>query len=239
MKALICTPCAEGKVHADYMLSMLSETMLNPDRLMNQRKYDIGLQIAKGASGLGKDRGTLASFALREKMDKLVFIDSDQQWTWRMLKSLLDSEKPIIGGIVALKKYPVSLNFTACPNDKHFFEGPGQLADLAGLEKMVDHHGTNELKVTAVGTGFLVIDVAVLKALSEICPTFKDTNALTGQETIGWDFFQTTVINGTWFGEDWGFCLKAAECGFETHINASVRPAHIGQHTYFVESKRV
>ena len=51
MKVLIATPCAGGIVRHEYMLSVLIQSFLAPDRLANIAKYDLSLYAAGGYSG--------------------------------------------------------------------------------------------------------------------------------------------------------------------------------------------
>lgn len=245
MKILLATPCAGDVVYRRHMLSILSETFMHPDRLRYQDRYQIAHYTVAGDSGLGKDRGLIASYAVRNGFDKLFMVDSDQVWVWQQFRDLVDSDKPIIAGVVGLKKYPVQLNFTPKVEDAHCFEPEDKITTYAGLRRLIAKHtlpntkiNEQEIEVQAVGTGFICIDVKVLKALalSKDAPAFRtaDPNPFTPKARIAaWDFFQTGVINEEYYGEDWGFSIIAARAGFKSYINASILVEHIGNHSYF------
>src|ERR1700733_7753997 len=121
MNLLLGTPCAQNQVHREYCMSLLTETINAPDRLENQTKYSIATYLVGGVSGLGKDRGIIASHALRHNFDKVFFIDADQSWTWDQFRTIADSPESITAGVVALKQYPIQLNFTPQPQDNVHF----------------------------------------------------------------------------------------------------------------------
>lgn len=237
MKILLATPCAQGVVRYEYCQSILTQVFNHPERLANQERYQVALYLVGGYSGLGKDRGIIASYALREGFDKLVFIDSDQKFYWNQFKALVDSDKPVVAGVIALKDYPQNLNFTPNVDDLDCFIVDQSRITPNGLKILKEKHEKDEIPVQCMGTGFMSIDVAVLMKLSETCPTFYHVDVVTKERVKVWDFFQTGVVNGLYFGEDWAFCAQAKRAGFQSYINASVLVDHIGSHNYKVGSE--
>lgn len=237
MKILVATPCAHSMVRQEYLTSMLAETFNAPERLANQEKYDIGFYTTAGYSGLGRDRGVIASYALRNNVDKLFFIDNDMRWKWEDCRKLLDSKRPIIAGVAPLKKYPIRLNFTPLPTDSDCFTDDQDSVTPVGLEVWWEkHERAVEIRVTATGTAFMVIDRVVLEKMveREVAPPFYFNDLQSGKRAVCWDFFQTGVEEGIYLGEDWGFCVQAARIGFETWVNPSVQVDHCGDHIYQV-----
>ena len=220
-------------VHAEYLMSLLARTMLAPQRLENLSHYDVAPYLTHGNSGLSKDRNIVASFALRNGFDKLFCIDSDQTWNWEQFRSIVDSNKEIIAGVVPLKAFPTKLNFTPNPEDKDLFEGEdGRSTNPLGLEKMLKKYGTDELPVQCMGTAFMCIDTKVFAKLAESKYVPKFVYEGSGKQEWVWDFFQTGVVEPLYYGEDWGFCLQAKRHGFQPYINGKVHIPHIGNHTY-------
>ena len=132
---MLATLCAGGVVHKEYLNSILVHTYLAPQRLDQQRHYSIGLQLVQGNSGLSKDRSILASSALHLGIDKLLFIDADQSWTWPQLKELLDSNKPLVAAVTPMKmRMPRALNFTPLECDLDCFEESNGVATAKGLK---------------------------------------------------------------------------------------------------------
>lgn len=238
MKILFASPCAGGQVHHLYARSLLSDLFLHPERLAQQHHYNFAHYLAGGYSGLGKDRGMIASYALREGFDKLFFMDADQSWSWEGVKKLVDSSRPIVAGMVAMKKYPLQLNFAPHPDNKHFFAKEGAPSPIGVKRWREANPGADELRATAVGTGMLCIDVKVLKSMAEkgIAEPF-DVAEVRDDKPVAelcWDFFATGVVDRLHLGEDFGFAVLAQRAGFEVYVNTSVAADHHGQHTYTV-----
>lgn len=236
MKILFATPAAAGMVHIKWHKSVLTQLFNAPERLLQQEKYSIAEYTVEGYSGLGKDRGVIASFALRHKFDKLFFVDADQSFTWEQFKTIVDSDKPIVAGVVALKQYPIQLNFTPLVDDKDCFLSDGGKIMHTGLENLHKKYGKTEIPVQCMGTAFMCIDVKVLAAMVEngSCPPFIFDDTYTKQKVTCWDFFQSGVVGDLYFGEDWAFCAQAKRAGFQSYINSSVRVDHHGSHTFRV-----
>ena len=234
MRIMYATPAAAGMVHLEYHQSVLFETLLHPERIKEHEKYQITPQHLKGYSGLGKDRSIMASTALRLGMDKLVFIDADQAWKWHDFKALVDSDKEIISAVIPIKQYPLQLNFTPTVEDSDLFKGPwGTAVTVEGLIKMKQKHQKSEVPVQLIGTGMVCIDMKVFRKLAETCPSFKYHDHK-GNTTQNWDFFQSGVVNGRYYGEDGAFCLQANRAGFIPHIHLDVLIPHVGSHLYII-----
>ena len=236
MKILIATPCAQGQVHYKYLQSLLTQTFLAEERLQDQATYQLALYTVAGVSGLGKDRGVIASYALRNNFDKLFFIDADQSWSWPQFKAIADSKRPITAGVVALKNYPVQLNFTPRTQDADCFEADSHRVTPTVLQNLYSKYQQDTIEVQVLGTGFTCLDVLVLKALVEQnrAPEFFHKDTAEYKDVKCWDFFQSGVVNGAYIGEDWAFCIQAARLGFRSYINPTVHITHHGQHEYIV-----
>ena len=249
MKIMIGTPCADDKVHRPYMQSLLTQVMLHPARLQQQEKYNVTFFNVGGQTGLGRDRGSIASFAMRNQIDKLFMIDSDQSWSWEQFKAIVDSDKPIIGGVVPLKRYPLHLNFTPKPEDQDCFEEDGGEVVYKGLLKLQNKHNPKrslniqdqEIEVNRLGTAFMCVDMAVFRSLasSGIAPSFTEYDPYSKKPAKSFDFFQSGVVNGLYHGEDWGFCHQAKHAGFKTYINPTVRIPHHGNHMFVLGEELV
>jgi hypothetical protein len=238
VKILLATPCSGGQVHWQYALSLLHQMFLHPDRLRQQGRYDVALYLAGSYSGLGKDRGIIASYALREGFDKLLFIDADQSWKWEDAKRLLDSSRGVVGGMVPLKKYPLQLNFAPHPDNRWHFDAEGVVTPKGVARWRAANTPTDEMRCSAVGTGFLCIDTKVLRKMVEakVVEPFhiaETRNDKATPETC-WDFFSTGVVDGLHLGEDYGFAVLAQRAGFEVYMNTAVSSEHYGQHTYTI-----
>jgi hypothetical protein len=248
MKVLIATPCAGGMVHGKYCFAMLTEAFIAPGRLAELDKYQLIPYFQFGSSGLSKDRSIAASLALRSGFDKILFIDSDQSWTWDQMKKILDSPHPITAAMIPLKSYPIQLNFTTQPQDKRFFEAEDGIVSPRGIDRWRDYNPREDyIQVSAAGTGFMSIDCKVLDKLTthQNCEPFmyaKSGNGILGasdKELVKcWNFFPSGPINNNYYGEDYGFCIMAGQLGYPIHVDVTVEVAHHGQHEFRVAQGR-
>lgn len=238
MKILLCTPCAGGFVRYEYMQSVLTQVFCAPDRLLHQDQFDVALYLAGGASGLGRDRAVMASYALRNNFDRLFFIDSDQDFTWDQFRAIATSEHPICAGVVPMKMLPFRLNFTPMEEDRaDCFSKENETITTKGLELLVAKYPEQkEIRVCTTGTAFLSVDVKVLATLTKTIEKFKFVDPNTQKTNTCWDFFPSGPLGGIYLGEDWGFCTIAQRAGFPIHINPAVKIPHIGTYTYDIDN---
>lgn len=240
MNILIATPCFGGVATLRYMQSMITEALLHPERLLNQRRYNITPYFQEGYSGLPKDRSVMASYALKLGCDKIFFIDSDQGWKWDDMKKLIDSDKPIIAGVIPLKQKAQTLNFTPRIEDYDCFINEDNKITATGLSRFrKKYSNADELQVELTGTGFLCIDVSVLKKLSETAEQFMFYDPHSQTKQMGWSFFQCGPLNKVYFGEDWSLCHAAKHAGFPIHINSTVLIDHVGSYNYQIDRDEV
>lgn len=258
MKALIGTPCGQGNVKSQYLVSLLdtmNKSMAhkgqvyndivsqipnfdqnNPHHaqtvahLMHKHTVDIQLYTLSGESLLQRGRNHIAAVALSSAADKLFFIDADTQWTWEQFYKIAMSDKDICCGMVPLKTYPISLNFLPYVEDEVFFENG--VRSYAGTMAMAKKHGSDLIRVPFVGTAFMCIDTKVLISMSETADTFLYPDPYTGQSQSHWDFFKVQAIKNTYLSEDWSFVYRASEIGFATYIDTTVVLGHVGDHTF-------
>ncbi len=204
---------------------------------MWQHTFDIGIYTLGGESLLGRGRNHIAQHALTNGWDKLLFIDSDEGFSWTDFHALVSSPHPIIAGLVPLKAYPnqphnfqTSLNFLPFLEDEKYFDR--SLRTLDSTLKMAAGHGSNLIKVAFTGTGFLCIDSSVLAKLAETEETYMYPNPNTGQCEVHWNFFGSGPIEDQYQSEDWSLCHKAREAGFDIIVDTNVRATHSGNHTF-------
>ena len=207
------------------------------NQALHQHTLDVGLYTLAGESLLGRGRNHIAAQCLIGGWDKLIFIDSDGGWSYEDFKAIVNSPHPIIGGVVPLKAYvnsphgfQTSLNYLPFLEDEvHFQNG---IRDLAGTEKMVKAHGSHIVRVAFTGTAFLSISREVLMKMAETAQEYLYPDPHTGQSAVHWSFFDGGPINDTYNSEDWSFCHKARELGYDIHIDTNVRLSHTGNHTF-------
>ncbi len=230
LRVLVGTPAGGSMVTLQYMLSFISTAQGCRDRRKGKRAIDLGLYTLGNESLISRGRNHIAAIAMYQKWDRLIFIDSDQGWTYEQFEKIIDSDKPIIGGVSPLKTLPIALNFLPKEDDEHYF--PDRMRSYESLLAMREGHKRAEINIGYIGTGFLCIDVKVFLKLAEFAEPFRYPNPKTGQLVTHWDFFSTRPMSKRCVSEDWGFINLARQHGFEPWINADVCVTHTGSMTF-------
>jgi hypothetical protein len=166
-------------------------------------------------------RNKLAAQFLASEFEWLMFIDVDLAFTPEQLIRIwlhaIKEKRKIVGGLYAMKK--ISPQFVA-----NWL--PGEAPDATGA-----------VKVSELGTGFLLIHRSVFETMREKMPEIAFTpDALPGtsHQPIGWDFFAVgpyaDKTSGTtrYLSEDWMFCRRARDLGFDIWADTFVQISHIG-----------
>lgn len=131
---------------------------------------------------------------------KIIWIDSDISWEPSDFYALYSDEHQIISGVyLSNKGFPM---FT--PQDDNI--DPRQLLN-----------GTEPFPVMGVGFGFICMSRGVFELMPR--PWFetrfsKITDAQSGKEIL------------VPFGEDYSWCISAAQSGFTTYVNPLIRVTH-------------
>ena len=154
---------------------------------------------------LPRSRDTLARKAIELECSHLLFLDSDMTFPNWTLHQLLSHGKQVVAANCATKMIP------ATPTARQFEEG-----NRAG--SMVYTREQNGLeKVWRVGTGVMLIEVAVFKGLPT--PWFP----------ISWEEDKLDYT-----GEDWNFCQVLQDKGIPIFIDHTLSRSigHLGQYEY-------
>ncbi|MEV0108819.1 hypothetical protein AB0H42_21105 [Nocardia sp. NPDC050799] len=170
-----------------------------------------------GSAAIDQARSQMATDALAEGFDELMWIDSDTGFDPDAVDQLRAHDLPLVGG-VCVKKGSRAL---AC----HV---------LPGTEKFVLGEGGGLTEVRYVGTGFLHTRREVYEKIAEheelpVC------NLRFGKPTV--PYFLPMLLpegdgNHWYLGEDFAFVERARRCGFSVYVDTSFRLDHIGTYSY-------
>lgn len=195
MKLAICTPTRDT-VHADFAFSLAS---LVGD-LVSQG-VTVALINANGAD-IAKQRCEGVLFAKKHLADKLLFIDSDMKFPPYMARRLLEAKGPIVGPAVCRRAMPFRMNTEP--------------------ELRLDGTTTEYMEVNRLGTGIMLIDMAVFAKLP--MPWFQS------------EYQGEKAGAHTWRSEDEFFCDRARMAGFTITVDVALTAqiAHIGSYPYTI-----
>jgi hypothetical protein len=148
-KIMIGTPCYDGKVELDFMMSLF-----NTMELCALNEIQMTLKTVIGCSLIQKARDELFRIAYETEVDDLIFIDSDQAWTQKDFGNLISPEVDVIGGAVVSKNDNIHYN-------------------VKTFDTKFDFHG-GLIDSRAVGTGFMRISKRAIKMMWENAEKYTD-----------------------------------------------------------------
>lgn len=158
-------------------------------------------------------------FLLKSKAEVLFFMDDDILFdpldAVKVCKEAREKEA-IVGAAYVLKK-----------------RGGGQfnIKCLSDKKVLVFGKGGGLHEVRYVSTGFMAIHRSVLEEVAKTLPrcVFPD-------EEDFYPFFQPYAVGiegrNIYLSEDWAMCQRAADCGFKTYCDTTVKLGHAGRTVY-------
>jgi hypothetical protein len=189
-----------------------------------------GAEIIRASSGpIHAMRNTIALRALEMDCSHLIFLDADMVYPPDTITRLLEHDLDIVGALT-FKRWPnfEPLVFEGEPYNmtlverteiinKSFKEKTliGRARQFLGFLPSTRKVAVKTLpeglvKVTATGTGCLLIKTTVL-------------------ETLGCPWFEFSHHDGKPVGEDINFCYNAGKAGYDIYVDTTVRTEHLAQ----------
>jgi len=225
IKYLIATPAYGGLLSTGYCRSAVQTKELF---LKHKDILDADFYFLDNESLIQRGRNRCASYAIEKGYDRLLFIDADLTWTTDDITRLINTKVNVIGGTYPVKSLPIRINFNPIPShiNEHFAGSCGRSVDdfKAYREKCADENG--EVQVMHVPTGFLQIDVAVLKKLTNVVEKYNNAG------DINYNFFPCPVRYGILESEDWGFCSLCRDNGIPVFMNTNIVLTHAGTYNF-------
>jgi hypothetical protein len=203
-KLFIATPAFLGKVNIQYAIS-LTETVV----LLKEQGIETAFLMTKSGSLLCAERNRLTAHFLKTDCTHMLCIDSDLGWPAQAVVEMLKRDKDFIAGI-----YP-------CRGDNLFLFRP-----LYNENKSLKTDGLL-LEMDTIPAGFMLIKRNVIEKMIEdtpelaYCPKENKNDAAHG-------LFETKIIDGEFWGEDFVFCKRARASGFRIFVDPMIEFDHDG-----------
>ncbi|MBS2012199.1 MAG: hypothetical protein JST00_04900 [Deltaproteobacteria bacterium] len=172
----------------------------------------------RGHSDIGRGRSEMATRALDEGYEAIMWIDADVVFIPDDVDALLASGHPVVGGV-----YPV--------------KGQRRIAvrPLAGTKDLTFGEEGDVVEVMYTATGFLL-------TRREVYERMQTELALprcgAGDDSVVPYFLSVVVPDGdgmAYLSEDFSFCHRAREIGHHVMVDTRVRLGHVGSYVYTVE----
>jgi hypothetical protein len=213
-KIMIGLPAYDFKLSAKLAIALANFCVEAP-------KHGIAIQICNisGCSVVSRVRNLIAKDFLASDCTDLMFIDSDINFNaediFRLMAWNIDPKKGIVGGVpVARKKGSVYISSLDQGDDGEIY------MNAYGL-----------VKAKRLATAFMLIRRDVFETLRDNHPEWQyhDDRVMNGHEDkICYSFFDFKSTPEGYVGEDYLFCDRAAEHGFEVWIDPTIKLGHMG-----------
>lgn len=203
-----------------------------------------------GGDGLiGRARNNQAAYQILETdCDKLLFPDCDISYSPAHVARLVWHDKPIVGGLYAIKDASGMDGYQAVMNAAKKAvaeENPQAMAALrAAIASAKDTRWVktdlpNEMpdavglqKVAEIGTGFLMIDRKVFEHMVNAFPEIMYFCDGSANRPARWNFFMNQVVDHRLLSEDYGFCHLARKIGYDIWADTLCQVEHEGMIRY-------
>jgi hypothetical protein len=218
----------------------VAERMLND---LQSNRPDIDIIMGRTlATGLIASRRIQFELAQQTNADYLAIVDDDMYWPqtkeFNALEALLALDKDIISAVCFTRQMPIMCLVSISE------DGTEKLEDTSLIK------AGKPFQAKWTGFGFILIKRKVIDKLADYCGGVKnipnlETNwrkmpqthdllsaARTPEEVM--DAVDWLQRRATHFYEDYSFCKKARECGFEIWADPSFEVAHVGDYDYGV-----
>lgn len=189
----------------------------NTDHELRRCEFNgIDVRRVPGYSAIDQARNRIIYDALKHGYEEFLWIDSDIDFKYEDVLKIKSRGVDIIGAAYSFKGYP---QFTIQP-----FENQ---------EITFDTENGGIVPVQAVATGFLYTTAHLYRVMQqklelETCNTSFDAPQIPFYHPNIWTFNEQHY----YLGEDFSFCFRARQAGFEVYLDTSIKLGHIGSYTY-------
>lgn len=186
------------------------------ESLRGLEKLGVEVRRHAGCSAIDYARSALASQALIDGFESVLFIDSDILFNPADAVRLLLRPEPIVAGLYAQKRY-----------------GRANFLPLPGHDEIAWGDQGRDYEVKAVGAGFLRVRREAFQAIADR----HQLPTCTGNGCTLWPFFLPAVAqddSGQWtyLAEDYAFAHLAREAGLKILVDTTLSLSHLGLFPY-------
>lgn len=196
------------------------DSMIRFHKFCEEAGIEVIEGIVRGDALVERSRSIAASAFLRSDADVMLTIDSDIFFRPIDAVALCQKalEKQIIGALYMTR------NINTQP------------AMMLPESPVVFAADSQPVQVPFISTGFMAVTKPPLEALTQTLPLCHRSWG----ESSFWPFYLPYVVEWPEDGhillsEDWAFCQRAKDAGFDIWLDPSIRLAHHGDHAYTLE----
>lgn len=205
---LIGTPAYGCQLHIDYFNSIMS--FVNGG-------VKFSTMCIGNESLITRARNTIISYFYNDRnFSHLLFLDADMGVPEDLLARLLNHEKDVIGVPTVLK-------------------GTSEGKPLTNMGNVIGKE--IDLVITdRIGTSTLLLSRKVIEKVCLSSPQYNNKGVSRGiilNDMPSFDVFSVGVVDGEYLSEDYMFCKKVRELGFDVFVDVSIPTSHNGNHPFY------
>lgn len=207
---LVCRPAEHLYIAVAAYSGSVSVQTFNSVNLAGVELLNSGVRVTTnfvaGCCYLDHTRNLLARQFLDSDATDLLFVDADVGFEGHAPAAIAMQERPLVAGV-----YPKKIDPLQWP--LHF----------GGAKLTLGSDGL--IKAPLLPTGFMRVNRVVFEKMrdSGLAPAYDD--AQVGEM---WGFFQCTIEDRTYWGEDYNFCRRWAKLGGESYVMPDLAFTHTG-----------
>lgn len=215
-KLFLATPAFDGKVNVPYAVS-LAETRI----LMAMNQIDMIIRIKTSGSLLIRERNDLIKEFLKTDCTHMLCVDSDMAWNPIDVKRMIEHNEPFVAAL-----YPAR-----GPENVFLFR-----AVTEGEDQRMQVSQKGLLKMEFIPAGFMLLRRDLLeKMIAHFPELYYQPKDESMKQYDGHHLFAVEVFEGEFWGEDYTFCRRAHQAGFDIWIDPVIRLDHAGKCAAFME----
>lgn len=212
MKILVATPCYGGQVTEPYLQSIIRLVASS-----SSVKHDLAVMTSSGESLITRARNVAVANFMDSDFDAILFIDSDIQFEPEAVWRIVDSGYPLCAAPYPLK----TVNWEAA-----ITQDTAEAAKIKATRLVIDTipgEGFGDdgfLKVRDTGTGFMLIYREVFEKIKKAMPNIEYTSDQMGTQGETHNaYFDTAIRDGRYLSEDYEFCHRAHDVGYDIMLD--------------------
>jgi hypothetical protein len=232
---LIAMPCYAGQIHCMTVNMLMSLTRLLIKEGIKHETHFVCESLVPRARNQLASTAAFSTDAEGRPFDSVLFIDADISFDAAWVLKLLDTNLPVVGLPCSRKVLNMAMVAEAAKRGIN----SANLLSFAGSPVV----GVNEsftvsdkpVPVTHFGTGVMLIQTSVLKALAEMHPErrYRPNVAYDRKLDFNYDLFRCGVRGDTYLSEDYLFLEDVAnDLKIQPQIIPSARTFHVGSQIF-------
>jgi hypothetical protein len=177
---------------------------------------------------LCRSRAELTAAFLQHGAEKMLFLDSDMQFTPEDVMRITSHDLPIVAGTYPKRRMRWDLVEKAIKDGDPRYACYGDYTFTVENDKAVINNGL--LKVKHAPTGFMLIQRHVIEKVIGAYPELQYHSKQYGKNV--WAIYDNLIVDYTYLSTDFSFCERARRCGFPVYVDLTLKLNHVGTHVF-------